>query len=172
MIPFLLSPVGRWLAGLGALLAVFLVLWLYVGHLKHEATVANALAASQALEIEGLRAQAKQAAATTKIDTATAKAEAKTAATTSTNLERVKLYVPPAADSRCIVGSNAVRLLNLAALDQTVPIPASGLQDADSSVPLSELVADGVANAGTYHTLAERLKAWDDWYDAQAAIAR
>lgn len=158
---------NRW-AQLAAAIALSLMLGFGLGH--HQKTLEDAASNLKAAQ-KAVQTVSASSAATAKASQQTAVQQARTADVTLSNLQKVKAYVPPAADSQCIVGVGAVRLLNAAAQDQPVPEPAIGVQDANSGVALSELVQDDVINAGTYHDLSERLRAWDDWYDAQKAIA-
>ena len=147
--------------------AALLALGFGLGH--HQKTLEDARA--QTAQLTRAVSQAQRAgAATASGDQKSAAAQAATSATTAANLQNVPIYVTHQADAQCVIGVGAVRLLDAAARD-TIPAPAIGLQTADSGVALSDLVGDDIANAGAFHTLAERLKAWDDWYDAQAAIA-
>lgn len=162
MIPILLN---RWVQ-LATGTALALVLGLGLGH--HQKTLEDAQAALSGAKRAVVVVKA-QSAATSTVDRHTIQATAQTQATTNANLQRIPIYITRTADEQCIVSRGAVSVLDASAHD--VPAPAISLPDADSGVRLSELVADDAINAGNYHQLSERLKAWDDWYDAQSAIA-
>jgi hypothetical protein len=162
-----------------AVVGAVLLLFAYVVHLRHETASARALAASEAVQIKTLTLQAEQSAATSVIDQHTATATAKIQDTTNALVQRIPIYVTKRVDDQCIVGAGARRLLDLAAAN-AVPGSAVSLPDADpaladpaadSRVKLSGIVAANTVNAGNYAELAARLKAWNDWYDAQAKLA-
>ena len=157
---------NRWLQ-LAAGTALALVLGFGLGH--HQRTLEDASAALSETK-RAVQTVAKQSAVTASVDQHTIQATAKTQATTNANLQKIPIYVTRASDDQCIIGRGAVSLLDASA--SGVPAPAVSLPDADSGVHLAELVSDAVVNAGNYHQLAERLKAWDAWYDAQAKIAQ
>lgn len=163
MIP-LTNPYA-WLAGVcGAAL-----LWLTgfgMGH--HQKTLEDRSAALGAAQ-KAVQTGARQSAATSTVDQHTATATAAIEVRTQTLIQKVPIYVTRKADDQCIVSAGAVSLLDAAA-SGSIPVPAIGVPDADSGVALSSVVSDTIVNAGNYRQLAERLKAWDDWYDAQAKI--
>lgn len=143
-----------------------------MGH--HQKTLEDAAAA-----LRGATRAVQAAAATSVIDQHTASQTAKTQDNTHAILQRVPIFISRKADDQCIVGRGAVQLLDLAAANAVpgaaVSLPATdpGLADADadSGVTLSAIISANTVNAGNYAVLAERLKSWDDWFDAQAKIA-
>lgn len=166
--PLLTNP-RVWLVG--AVLAAVLGALLYTGHLQHEAASAKALAASEAQTIKTLQLQARQTEATKAVDQHTQAAEAKIQSNTQSLLTKVTAYVPIKADDQCIIGVGATRLLDAAAQGVQLPATPVSVPDAPSGVALSSLISDDVANAAAFQTAVARLNAWNDWYDAQKALA-
>jgi hypothetical protein len=165
---------NRWVQ-LAAGTALALVLGFGLGH--HQKTLEDASAALSGAK-KAVQTVKAQAAVNSSVDQHTTAALNQIQAHTTTLVQRIPLYVTRKADDQCIVSAGAISLLDAAALD-TVPAAPSGVQgpdpslgspDADSGVKLSDLVSTDIVNAGNYHQLAERLKAWDAWYDAQKAL--
>jgi hypothetical protein len=138
-----------------------------LGH--HQKTLEDASAALAGARKAVVAVQA-QGAVTSTVDQHVIQATAQTQATTNANLQKLPIYITRAADERCIISRGAIGVLDASAHD--VPVPAISLPDADSGVQISELVADETINAGNYRQLAERLRAWDEWFDGQKALAR
>ena len=177
MMAFLLSPLGRWIIGVGAALAVILGAWLYVTGLQHEAATAKALAANEAVQIVNLQAQAKRLAATQAITDQSASQYAaqyaKLQADNSALLLKVKSYVSPKADAACVVNNGLIRLLHDAAggvSANPVPAPAPGADDAASGVALSTIGATGVQAIGAFNANAAELTALQDWIRQQEQL--
>jgi hypothetical protein len=51
-----------------------------------------------------------------------------------------------------------------------IPDSAAGADAEPSGVPLSDVATAGVADEGTLDVCRVRLKGWQDWYAAQAAL--
>jgi hypothetical protein len=164
---WLALAMNRWVQ-LAAGTALALVLGFGLGH--HQKTLEDASAALSGAK-RAVQTVGKQAAVNSTVDQHTTAAMGAIQARTVTLIQKVPLYVTRKADDQCIVSAGAVRLLDAAAGD-TVPAAPIGLQDADSGVALSSLVSDAIVNAGNYKDLAERLKAWDDWYDGQSGLTK
>lgn len=174
---FLLSPVGRWLAGAGAVVAAVLALWLYVGAIKHDRAVARALAASEAVEIAGLKAVAARAAQTAKISAA---AEAKQIVVqhdiqiqTRTIVKEVPTYVSAEADARCVLPVGFVRLFNAAATGAdpaAVTDPAGRPDEAPSGIECSEVAETVAESFGAARSNAAQLTGLQAWNLEQAAL--
>ncbi len=138
-----------------------------LGH--HAKTLEDAQAALSAAK-KTVAVVSKQAAATSTVDQQATKVADQIQTKTITLVKEVPRYVTPKADAACVVPVGAVSLLDSAA-NGSVPSAPIGLQDAPSGVALSELISDDVANAGAFQTAIARLKAWDEWYGTQEAIA-
>lgn len=139
-------------------------------HNGYQAKVDQDARAVVAQQAKVAKVEHKDAAINTGVNVGLAKAQGATQATTNANLGKVRTYVTPKADAGCILTTGAVRLLDASGRDVPVAAPTPGeLQDEPSGVAISELVADEVVNAGSYHQLIEALDAWDLWYDAHAA---
>lgn len=172
MLPLLLN---RWVQ-LAAGTALGLVIGFGMGH--HQKTLEDASAALAGAKL-AVQTAGKQSAVNSTVDQHTSAAVGAIQTRTITLVQKVPYYVGRKADDQCIVSNGAVRLLDTAgsgpvpAAPGSVPPADPGLAnpDADSGVKLSAIVSADIVNAGNYQTLAERLKAWDDWYTAQAALA-
>lgn len=174
---FILSPVGRWLAGAGVVLGACLALWLYVAGVKHEAAVARALAASEGQEIANLKFQAQQAAATAKISNA---AEQKQIVVqhdiqvqTRTIVKEVPTYVTAQTDAECWVPVGLVRVYNAAATGAdpaAVSDPAGRLDGAASGITCSALAADLADNFGAARSNAAELMGLQSYNIELAAL--
>jgi hypothetical protein len=167
---------NRWVQ-LAAGTALALVFGFGLGH--HQKTLEDASAALSGAK-RAVQTVGKQAAVNSTVDQRSSAAMGAIQTRTVTLVQKVPLYVTRKADDQCIVSAGAVRLLD-AAGSSTVPAAPSGLSpadpslanpDADSGVKLSAIVSADIVNAGNYQTLAERLRAWEAWYDGQAALAK
>lgn len=174
---FLLSPVGRWLMGAGAVLGAVLALWLYVGAINHDRAVARALAASEAVEIAGLKANAAHLAQTAKISDA---AEAKQIVVqhdiqvqTRTIVKEVPTYVTAQTDAECWVPVGLVRVFNAAATGAdpaTVTDPAGRPDAAASGINCSEVAAAVAESFGAARSNAAELTGLQAWNIEQATL--
>jgi hypothetical protein len=172
VIPLLLN---RWVQ-LAAGTALGLVLGFGLGH--HQKTLEDASAALAGTRKAVVVAKA-QGSVTSTVDQHTTAAVGAIQTRTVTLIQKVPVYVSRKADDQCIVSNGARSLLDAAG---TGPVPAapSGLSpadtslanpDADSGVKLSAIVSADIVNAGNYAQLAERLRAWDEWFDQQSKLA-
>lgn len=162
---WLATLMNRWVQ-LAAGTALGVVFGFALGH--HQKTLEDASAALRGAEKTIVVVKA-QGSVNSTVDQHTIQATAQTQANTNANLQRIPLYITRKADDQCVVARSVVSLLNANALD--IPAPAVSLPDANSGVAITEIVADDTINSGSYHSLAERLKAWDEWYDGQSKVA-
>ena len=87
--------------------------------------------------------------------------------------QKVKTYVTPQADRRCVIPVGYVRLRDAAGAGvDPVPGPAGGSLDADSGLVLSDLAANDIANAGAFNAAVQEVRAWRGWHAAQAELWR
>jgi len=85
--------------------------------------------------------------------------------------QKVKTYVTPQADRRCIIPVGYVRLRDAAGAGvDPVPGPAGGSLDADSGLVLSDLAANDIANAAAFNAAVQEVRAWRGWHAAQAEL--
>lgn len=83
-----------------------------------------------------------------------------------TIVKEVPVYVTPESDSRCIVPVGFVRLHDGAAANQPPGAPDEA-DGAASGVALSAVAETVAGNYGTYHEVAEQLKALQEWVREQ-----
>jgi hypothetical protein len=172
MIPLLLNRWVQLLAGT----ALACVLGFGLGH--HQKTLEDASAALRSARATVVAVKA-QGAVNSTVDQHTSAAVSAIQTRTVTLIQKVPQYVTRKADDQCVVSAGAQRLLDSAGSGPVPVAPGSlspadpGLAnpDADSGVKLSSIVQADLVNAGNYQILAERLRAWDAWFDAQAALA-
>lgn len=163
VLSFCSKPPGSWLA---AALAVFLALWWYGNH-QFNKGVAHQLA-KDAEFIANMKP--KQAAVTERIRIVYVKQEAEIKWRTKTITERVPEYVTAKDDAGCNINRGFVRLHDAAA-QGVVPGGPAGTDGEPSGVELSAVAQTVTGNYGTAHICALKLKAWQDWYRAQKALA-
>lgn len=170
MLAFLLSPVGRWIAGVAAVLGLLAAIWFAGdrhGHKIERVRQARALAAAEA-KVKATEAHQAQTAQV--ILQAVEKTRTVIQWKTRTLTKEVPVYVSAQADSRCIVPRGFVRLYDNAASGVSdVPAPASGSDDADSGLALSAVAATDVANLGAGNEAIAEVRAWREWYAKMAA---
>jgi len=90
---------------------------------------------------------------------------------TKTLIEEVPVYVTSNADRACIVPAGFVLHHDSAANLSHLPVPAAGLVDAPSGIPLSRVESVVTQNYGAAHELAAEVRTWRNWYAKQSAIA-
>lgn len=170
---FLKTPTGRYLA---AALVVMAALFLvraegYRAGVKHE--VAAQAERVKAAQKHVAKVEAKSAEITKAVGDELIKTQTEIRWRTRTQLQEVVRYVPVESDRACIVGVGALRLHDhaLAGLPG-LPEPAGGPVEADSGVPLSALIADDIAFAGTAYDWKAETVAWRAWYGRQAALMK
>lgn len=83
-------------------------------------------------------------------------------------IKEVPRYVTPLADSRCVVPRGFVHDHDAAWGLPAVPLPAGGLVDEPSGIPLSRVRAVDDENAGTCRAIRVELDAWRRWYAAES----
>ena len=83
--------------------------------------------------------------------------------------EEIPIHVTPQIDSTYPVPLGFVRVWN-DATHGAIPDSAAGADAEPSGVPLSDVATAGVADEGTLDICRVRLKGWQDWYTAQAAL--
>ena len=77
----------------------------------------------------------------------------------------VPVYITSKDDAACVINRGAQRLHDSAA--NTVPAPASGDNDSPTSLKLSTVLGTVAGNYQTYHQVAARLVACQDWISSQ-----
>jgi hypothetical protein len=162
---FVRSPLGRYLLGAAAVLALLGGVWAVGdghGHASEKARQARALAKAQARV-------AKTDARNVQIVQAIREPAEKTRAViqwrTRYLTQEVAQHVTPEADRRCIVSRGFVRLYNAAASGlPAVAGAAGGPDNADSGLALSAVAETDVANLGTGAEAINEVKAWREWY--------
>lgn len=167
MTPVIAKWVLRILGPLALLAAVFA--W---GHATGARSVRddwNAANAAQALKLAEAEARAERV--TVKVVTEYVDRVRVVREKAQTIVKEVPVYVTPEADAACVVPRGFVRVHDGAARNE-VPGPAESADDAPSGIALStatEVIAD---NYGTYHEVAEQLKALQKWVAEQQAAAK
>lgn len=157
-------------AGIVGMIAVGLLLLFGVQearlhHAKADLTaLRKADAAAQALAVE--RQKASDAiSASAKTETASQRAQIVTQ--TKTLIQKVRVYVPAAADAQCVIPAGFVQLHDLAA--SGLSSPASGSVEAASGVQLSTVLETVIGNYGVAYDWRAEALGWRSWYKAQAA---
>lgn len=161
---FLTSPLGRWL--LGGVAAVALLGGTFLAgdlHGKHvcQATQASAVtAATQHMAAADTKIQNDVVAPLSNANTAAQQAITdRTAALT----QEVSNAIPKASD--CTVPGAAVGLLNDAASDLPAVAPSpGGPQQAPADAPISAVVSTSIYNDGVAQGALEEDKTWREWY--------
>lgn len=129
----------------------------------------NAANAAQAIKLA--EAETRAANVTTKIVTEYVDRVRVVREKAKTIVKEVPVYVTPEADAACVVPRGFVRVHDGAARNE-VPGPAEGTDDAASGVALSAVAEVTAENYGTYHEVAEQLKALQKWVAEQQAAAK
>jgi hypothetical protein len=88
-----------------------------------------------------------------------------------TIVQKVPVYVPQTADAACTVNRGFVRVHNAAAEGTDLPARASSADAAPAGVALSAVAGTVSDNYTTYHALAARLTALQEWVRAHSAPA-
>lgn len=167
----LTSPVGRIVAASLAVLLALLAVHHHgyrAGESHQKAVYAAAMVKAQA-HVAKIEKDSAQISAKAQADNAAA--NARIAALTLNLQSKVKTYVTPEADRRCVIPAGYVRLRDAAGTGlPVVPGPAGQPVDADSGLALSDLAANDIVNAASFNILLEEVKAWRGWYVAQADL--
>lgn len=132
-----------------------------------QAEITSMKAAQKAAEADVQAHEASASVISTTASQTTAAERVRVQTVTRTLVQKVHDYVPPAADSRCIVYSGFVQLHDNAAAG--VPGPASGYVEAPSGVPLSVVLDTVLENYGTAYDWRAEALGWRDWYAREAA---
>jgi hypothetical protein len=85
-------------------------------------------------------------------------------------IQAVPIYITTQNDSACVINRGAQRLHDSAAAN-TVPATASGDNDSPTKLTLSVTLGTVAANYQTYHQVAARLVACQDWIAGQFEAA-
>lgn len=88
-----------------------------------------------------------------------------------TIVKEVPVYVTPEADAACVVPRGFVRVHDGAAAN-SIPGPAESADDAPAGIALSAVAEVVAENYGTYHEIAEQLKALQKWVAEQERAAK
>lgn len=129
----------------------------------------NAANAAQAIKLAEAEARAERV--TTKVVTEYVDRVRVVREKAKTIVKEVPVYVTPEADAACVVPRGFVRVHDGAARNE-VPGPAADSDDAASGVALSTVAEVTAENYGTYHEVAEQLKALQKWVAEQQAAAK
>lgn len=78
----------------------------------------------------------------------------------------IPIYITSADDADCFITTGA-RIVHDSAADNKVPAPPSGTDGASSGLALSATLGTVTKNYTTYHEVAARLRALQDWTNAQ-----
>lgn len=168
---FLKSPLGRYLMiGLACLAAILLLRhhWVGVGAAQERAAEAYRLAAAVK---KVAKREVVANAITDKAKTGLATERVRIQTVTRTLIQKVPVYVTPAADDRCVIPTGFVRLHDAAASGGASGLPgtAGGPLDAPSGVELSAVGATVVANYGSALDWRAEALTWRAWYAQQKA---
>lgn len=160
-----MNPLRQLLFGAGLLGALALYLW--VAH--HRLVNAQAEVVTATARADGLAAQLAAAQQDTRIVTQYVDRVHTVEVRGRDIIQKVPVYVPQTVDAACTVNRGFVRVYNAAA--EGVDLPSTpGPADATSSgVALSLVASTSVDNFTTYHTLAARLNALQDWVRTHSA---
>jgi hypothetical protein len=129
----------------------------------------NAANAVQAVKLA--EAEARAANATAKVVTEYVDRVRVVREKAKTIVKEVPVYVTPEADAACVVPRGFVRVHDGAASNE-VPGPAADSDADPSGVALSTVAEITAENYGTYHEVAEQLKALQKWVAEQQAAAK
>ena len=168
---FLSTPVGRVIATLAV--AVIAVLVAYQGGVRAGVKAERLAHAERAKKAQEHVAKVEKAGAVITADVAKTLVKTRTEIQYRTKLqiEKVIEYVPVESDAACTVGVGALRLHDHAFAGLPgLPSPPGGSLQADSGVPLSALIADDVAFAGTAYDWQAEVIAWRAWYSRHADL--
>lgn len=168
---FAKSPIGRWVI-IGAV--VVLAVWGF-GEARYSAGVKHEKAA-EAARVAKAETKARKVEKASDVITSDVSSKLETAKTeirwrTRVQLQEVTRYVPVESDRACIVGVGALRLHDHALEGRPgLPEASGGPVEADSGVPLSAIIGDDVAFAGTAYEWRAEALAWREWYPRQADL--
>lgn len=156
-----MNPLRQWAFGAVLAIVAAAVVWGWWSH--HQLASARAATVSATARADGLAAQLAAAQQDTRIVTQYVDRVHTVEVRGRDIIQKVPVYVPQTVDAGCTVNRGFVRVYNAAA--QGVDLPgAPGPADATSSgVALSLVASTSVDNFTTYHTLAARLNALQDW---------
>jgi hypothetical protein len=155
------------LMGIAAALiaAVILTQTFRLSHAKHELADLRAADARAAQEVKAHEKAAAAISQKAQAQVATERVRVQTV--TRTLIQKVPVYVPAAADDRCVVPVGFVQLHDYAATG--VSAPAGGPVEAASGVQLSAVLATVIANYGVAYDWKAEALGWRAWYVAQKA---
>lgn len=169
------TPLGRTIALVAT--GVILVSLLLVG--VHHSGVTAGVAKERAAEAKRLAAAVKKVAGrevtagkiTDAVKTDHAKERVRIQTVTRTLIQKVPVYVTPAADRACVVNLGFVRLHDAAASGSppALPGPSGGPLDAPSGVQLSAVLGTVVGNYGVAYDWRAEALTWRIWYAQQKA---
>jgi len=171
-VALILAFLGRYrLLIAGLLLALAAGLWWSahergLGAAHEKAAEAKRLAQAQR-QVARREAKAASISASAASDLTAARVVIRTR--TRTLIQKVPVYVPSAADARCVVNTGFVRLYDAAVEGSPPGLPAAagGPDEAASGIALSEVLATDLANLGTAYDYRAEALAWRQWYAAQ-----
>jgi hypothetical protein len=163
VLAFLTSPLGRWLAGALAVIALLGGVWVAGDMHGHHACEA-AQAKAQAAAVKRMAAADAHIAndVVAPLRAANDAAQASIATRTDALLKEVSHAIPPSAD--CAVPGAAVGLLNAASDLPDVPAPAGGPQPPAADAPLSAVVDASLYNDGVAAGALAEDQTWRTWY--------
>lgn len=166
--PFAKSPLGRWILGALAVLALLAA----VHHHGFESGVAHEKAAEAARLEKARKAVVKREKKAERISTDARagldREKVVIQTRTITLIKEVPVYVSPAADARAVIPVGFVRLHDAAAAGEAVvPGAPGGPLDAPSGIELSAVASTVVENYGTCLAWRAEAMTWRSWYADQ-----
>lgn len=140
--------------------------WIGEGVRQEQAAEGRRLAAARA---KVAKREVRSETITTKARKDLAAERGRIQTVTRTIVQKVPVYVTPAADDRCVVPLGFVRLHDAAASGSAAGLSrtAGGPLDAPSGLPLSAVGATVVENYGVAFDWRAEALSWRDWYDHQ-----
>lgn len=88
---------------------------------------------------------------------------------TNVIIKKVPEYINKESDSKCVVNTGFVQLLNASAKNE-VPEPTGAANESPTKIRLSGIAENVSRNYGTYYEVVEQLKALQDWVRQQKEL--
>lgn len=162
-----MNPLRQFVFGAVLAIVAAAVLWGWWSH--HQLASARAAATAATARADGLAAQLAAAKQDTRIVTQYVDRVHTVEVRGRDIIQKVPVYVPQTVDAACTVNRGFVRVYNAAAQGVDLPGTAGALDATGSGVALSTVASTSVDNFTTYHAVAARLTALQEWARTHSA---
>lgn len=165
MLAFLLSKTGLVSMAIALVVSVIGIQTLRLNHAKGELAALKAADKAAALDVKAHEATAATISQASQTQVAAERVRVQTV--TKTLVQKVNVYVPAAADTKCVVPVGFVRFHDAAAAGLSGP--SGGPDETPSGVPLSAVALTLAGNYGIAHDWRAEALGWRDWYVKEKA---